>query len=218
MDQFATSSPGLPKEAFREPTRAKRGEASELEASCCAWAALAGALLAVAAWLRRRAGRRSRATIRLAANASSTTQPEPTATEPVARRHAHANRRRRVGARMRPRCITGSCCDVGDQVALESGMAKVTYDCGAEVVLAGPVRLLAAQPDGRLSGVGPDHGQRAAAGVFVRHSFAAGRHGRPGHVVRRRGRRSTAGPSCTCSKAKCSAASRASNRPASATK
>ncbi len=37
-----------------------------------------------------------------------------------------------------PSCITASCLPKGDSVALASGMAKVTYDCGAEVVLQGP--------------------------------------------------------------------------------
>ena len=36
--------------------------------------------------------------------------------------------------------MASSSCK-GDQIALRSGMVKVTFDCGAEVVLEGPVRL-----------------------------------------------------------------------------
>jgi hypothetical protein len=129
MDQFATSSPGLPKEAFREQRErpARRGPSRLL-----GWAALAGALLAVAAWMLVERGANAPQDPALAQTDAKpdSIQPEVTATltqivdgvwAPDATELHH-----------------GQLLYVGDRVALNSGMAKITYDCGAEVVLEGP--------------------------------------------------------------------------------
>ena len=41
-------------------------------------------------------------------------------------------------------------------------MAKVTFDCGAEVVLQGPCDFVVQRPDGRRPAIRTDYGQRAA--------------------------------------------------------
>ena len=191
MDQFVTTSPGLPKETMkqlRESSAAVARERRERKFGgglrALGWAALFGTVACSAAWL-----------------VIARSQPEATSrrnrTErartghigPEDRRHAHASRRRRLGGGC-PGAASWSTAASRRSSGAEVGNGEDHLRLRRRSRAARTMRLLAARADGRLSGIGSDHGQRAAAGVFFRHPLAAGRHGRPRHVVRRRGRRS----------------------------
>ena len=130
MDQFATSSPSLPKEAFRE--RRERSGGGGGGKWLLASAVLAGALVSVAAWLIvDRSGRQ------IVDPSVAKTETEPAGTEPVVTATL-TQIVDGVWAAGAPVLHHGQLLRVGDQVALASGMVKVTYDCGAEVVLEGP--------------------------------------------------------------------------------
>ncbi|MEX2091042.1 MAG: LamG-like jellyroll fold domain-containing protein [Pirellulales bacterium] len=135
MDQFATSSPGLPKEAFRERRERSVGGGGGGGGGgkwLLAWAVLAGALVSVAAWLIvDRSGRQ------IVDPTVAKTEAEPAGTEPVVTATL-TQIVDGVWAAGAPVLHHGQLLHVGDQVALASGMVKVTYDCGAEVVLEGP--------------------------------------------------------------------------------
>jgi hypothetical protein len=127
MEQFATSSPGLPKEAFREQRERNDGSGRRL-----VWASLAAALLAVAAWLIvERSGHWPLSAVAPASDTDSVTD-EPTIAATLTQVVDG------VWAEGAPVLHHGQLLYVGDRVSLESGMAKITYDCGAEVVIEGP--------------------------------------------------------------------------------
>jgi hypothetical protein len=129
MDQFSTSMPGLPKEALRD--QRERSAKSSSWTQSLAWAGLAGAILVAAAWY-----------------VTDTWIPAPLkdlAAKPAA---ADANGPEIVATLTQivdgvwepgaPALHYGQPLRLGDQVALKSGMVKITYDCGAEIVLQGP--------------------------------------------------------------------------------
>lgn len=127
MDQFSTTMPGLPREALREP-RAERSTVLSWSQRL-AWTGLAAAILAVAAWylmlptvpVEKQLADKGRMQINLG-------EPFATLTQIVDG----------VWAPGAPELHYGQPLRLGDQVALESGMVKITYDCGAEIVLEGP--------------------------------------------------------------------------------
>ncbi len=135
MDQFATSSPSLPKEAFRERRERSSGGSGGGSGGgrrMFAWATIAGALLSVGAWLWV-----DRSEPQTADPTVAKTVTEPTTSELVIAATL-TQIVDGVWAKGAPALHHGQLLHVGDQVALVSGMAKITYDCGAEVVLQGP--------------------------------------------------------------------------------
>jgi Concanavalin A-like lectin/glucanases superfamily len=130
MDQFASSSPGLPKDAFRD--RRERGAPSGGRRRMFAWLALAGMLAACAAWL-------------IVARSDLRGLGEMIADSVVGRAggggESAATLTQLVDAKWAAGKTVfhhGQQLHVGDRIELASGLAKVTYDCGAEVVLQGP--------------------------------------------------------------------------------
>ncbi|MGD9635547.1 MAG: LamG-like jellyroll fold domain-containing protein [Pirellulales bacterium] len=131
MDQFS-HSPLLPREAFREG-REKGHRGSRRGIRVLSWAALAGALLCFAAWF-------------VVDRALPTAAIDPTLVkrvEPLGDGEGAitATLTQIVDAQWvqgAPELRHGQLLRVGDRIGLASGKAKVTFDCGAEVVLEGP--------------------------------------------------------------------------------
>lgn len=133
LDQFSNSSPTLPKEAFR--VGHERRVASGGERRYLSWAALAGAVLVVGTWLVVNRGNQDGTLVdpTTAVRSSATaTANEPLVTATLTQvEDCSWNAEAKAFQR-------GELLRVGDRVAIESGRIKVTYDCGAEVVLEGP--------------------------------------------------------------------------------
>jgi anti-sigma factor RsiW len=139
MDQFVTTSPGLPKETVKQlressaaVARERNSRAPHARLRTLGWASLAGAVVFSAMWIfadhfqpesKRTAARQAEAV------------PDPSAPKVVATLTQVDGAVWAAGATA---LSHGQLLRVGDQVALKSGMAKVTFDCGAEVVLQGP--------------------------------------------------------------------------------
>lgn len=158
MDQFVTMSPALPKAAFREPITPATGAISRrlgehriirhdrsqrtngfpqlTSFRAIALATLAAVATGAAVWV---------FTDRMMEERVSTTKGRvATSQEPESDKNGPAIVATLtqvvdgVWAPGAPVLHHGQQLEVGTQVALTSGMVKVTYDCGAEVVLEGP--------------------------------------------------------------------------------
>jgi hypothetical protein len=134
LDQFSTSSPMLPKEAFREG-REKSVGSGRRGRRLLAWAAIAGAALAVGTWL----------VLDRAIPKKTSVDPTNIARTGTAENHVEAviaaTLTQTVSCEWAPfgtHYHHGQLLHVGDRVAVKSGRVKITYDCGAEVVLEGP--------------------------------------------------------------------------------
>ena len=139
MDQFVTTAPGLPKETVKQlressvaNARERNGRFTRARLRTLSWASLAGALVFGVMWL---LADRSQPESKDIATRQVEVAPDSSATKVVA---TLTQVDRAVWAAGRPALHHGQLLRVGDQVTLQSGMAKVTFDCGAEVVLQGP--------------------------------------------------------------------------------
>lgn len=133
MDRFS-SSPLLPKEAFRTG-RDRNAESGRFGQRMMSWAALAGAVLLVGTWLYLNRG------IPEAISTDPTTVARPTTTHKDAGPAVAATLTQLADCTWcpdAPQFDHGQLLHVGDRVAIKSGRVKITYDCGAEVVLEGP--------------------------------------------------------------------------------
>lgn len=153
MDQYAAASPALRQEIFNNPaagkTPAAKPTASQSSASNRAsWPAITGfwkmafataALIIVALF----------ASLWNPAHQSSTVATTSASLNsfPVADQQVRlATLTQLVDAKWMPGAPEyhhGQQLIRGDRVALETGMAKITYDCGAEIVLEGPCEFVA---------------------------------------------------------------------------
>lgn len=140
MDQFATSSPSLPKEVFRERQERSAGGGRFGGQRMLAWAALAGALLSVGAWLISNRDDEVQVDPMLAKVEQPSISTEPVVAATLTQIVDG------VWAKDATALHHGQLLHVGDRVALASGMAKITYDCGAEVVLEGPCEFFLQGP------------------------------------------------------------------------
>jgi hypothetical protein len=151
MDQFATRSPALRQELFRQQTGAKavagtgigrlfaqRGRRALLAASLMA-AALVVFALSSFFWN----GRPSR--IDLAEQGASERQ-QNTSQKPKTRLATLTLLNNAIWVKGAPQFHHGEQLMQGARIALVSGLAKVTFDCGAEVVLEGPCEFEAREP------------------------------------------------------------------------
>jgi hypothetical protein len=139
MDQFVQGSPGLPKGAFRQPTNLTDASRPSENAGYAArtartgkWLALAAAvaIAGVVAWW---------VVDKSPPDNSIATAPTPTRGPFIATLTQVVDGVWAPGA---PEPGHGQQLAKGSRVALTSGMAKVTYDCGAEVVLQGPCEFI----------------------------------------------------------------------------
>jgi len=134
LDQYSNSSPRLPKEAFRAG-RERQATAGRGEQRLLSWAALAAAVLVVGSWLllsRQGPDHIAIDPTSVARSSAAATNSEPIVTatltqvedckwSPIATKYDRGQQLR-----------------VGARVAIKTGRVKLTYDCGAEVVLEGP--------------------------------------------------------------------------------
>ncbi|HZZ27657.1 MAG TPA: LamG-like jellyroll fold domain-containing protein [Pirellulales bacterium] len=152
MDQFAQGAPGLSKRAFSQLTAASkkqtsgaknllfsderaRRDASSLRFISRRWwlaGAAAAVLLGLTAWVFRQ-------------HTNSWLSEVPTARD-VDNTDVVATLTQLVDGVWQPRATEfhpGQLLSKGSHIALHSGMAKVTFECGAEVVLQGPCEFVA---------------------------------------------------------------------------
>jgi Concanavalin A-like lectin/glucanases superfamily len=132
MDQFVTTAPGLPKQTVNQLRESSAAVARKQYRRTLVWMACTSAVVLSAIWLLaiRSQPESEENGVRLADAAVDSSAPKVVATLTQVVDCAWA-----AGA---PALHHGQLLRVGDQVALKSGMAKVTFDCGAEVVLEGP--------------------------------------------------------------------------------
>jgi anti-sigma factor RsiW len=163
MEQFATGSSALPKKALSQGTAA-RGQQEKLSDAGASilpanrippvggpgilqftrlqwqrWLALgtaAAAVMAIAVWI---SVHRFRNGETIGPLAASRAEREADHVDVVATLTQMVDG---VWMRGAPQLTPGQLLPKGTRVALESGMAKVTFDCGAEVVLQGPCDFL----------------------------------------------------------------------------
>jgi hypothetical protein len=155
MDQFVTSSPGLPKAALRQPSTLLKRALNKstvqeprdgklvrrivhlTRSHMGMLAALTAAAGVIAFWTLRRPSQPDMAeqgTAQVtAAQVAAPDQKKPSPAVATLTQVVDG-----VWADGAPMLHHGQQLEVGTQVALASGMVKVTYDCGAEVVLEGP--------------------------------------------------------------------------------
>jgi hypothetical protein len=139
MDQFMQGSPGLPKGAFRQPSAAATPSSAADGAAhkvrnrrLGRWQALAAAvaITGIIAWW---------VVDRPSALAPVKSLPAPIRGQIIATLTQVVDGVWAPGA---PELGHGQQLAKGSRVALATGMAKVTYDCGAEVVLQGPCEFI----------------------------------------------------------------------------
>lgn len=151
MDQFVMRSPVLRQQLFNEQPHAA-GAPAQSPAHLSAWltrnrwrtaaASLAAAALVAASilffesWLRRPGA---------AVSPTSTTVLPDVQTEP-ARLATLTQLNYAVWAKGAQQFRHGQQLLAGSRIMLESGMAKITFDCGAEVVLEGPCNFVTRRP------------------------------------------------------------------------
>jgi len=139
MDQFVTTAPGLPKETVKQlrqssaaVAREHKGRTRSSRFWTLGWVAFASVAVFSAVWL---LANRSQPETKEIDGRQAEVVPDPAAPIVAATLTQVVDCVWAAGA---PVLHHGQLLHVGDQVALKSGMAKVTFDCGAEVVLEGP--------------------------------------------------------------------------------
>jgi anti-sigma factor RsiW len=153
MDQFVTSSPGLPKDAFRKCIASEKQAAgktlfagrSDAEyvnrhrkgrwfRASLAMAVGASAVGVVAGWLMfNRLIRNENHAVTVHSAPSDPSERAPSSSVATLTQVVNA-----VWAADAPLLHHGQPLGEGSRIAIASGMAKVTFDCGAEVTLQGP--------------------------------------------------------------------------------
>lgn len=134
LDQFS-NSPLLPREAFREGRERNSAASSRIGQRMLSWAALAGAVLVVGTWLYLNRVKQVESPI----DPTSIARSEPTGKESGPA--VAATLTQLADCTWSPSATPfhhGQLLHVGDRVTIKSGRVKITYDCGAEVVLEGP--------------------------------------------------------------------------------
>jgi hypothetical protein len=151
MDQFAAGAPGLPRSAMSPASKSIAGavdrempgssrRAKRRHAPSLAIAATLITGVSIAAWLFHSAGTPSDKTEAHVVDAPLRSS-SPTAEKPA----VLGTVTQLVAAQWKPGAVQlrhGQQLSAGATVALESGLAKVTYECGAEVVLEGPCEFI----------------------------------------------------------------------------
>src|SRR5262245_31606982 len=148
MDHFVKGSPSVPKDALLQlastSTRQsgpKRSKSWLSLRQLFAWGAVAASLLALAAWtqhLRKDSNSSPAPTTFTKDSQSAAKQQEQNALSPQQVVATLTQVEDCVWEPGAPALHHGQQLVKGDQIALRSGMVKVTFDCGAEVVLEGP--------------------------------------------------------------------------------
>src|SRR5687768_638333 len=152
MDQFVQGSPGLPKGAFRQPANAAATESRQIDidlaggggsdhhdakwrfARWLTFTAAAAALVGfITWWVTHQSSLR---TMESAEKAKTLTESPPAERDEIVATLTQVVDG--VWAPGAPLLRHRQQLANGSRLALASGMAKVTYDCGAEVVLQGP--------------------------------------------------------------------------------
>lgn len=151
MDQFATRSPALRQEIFNKPVASKSTGSNRVKNALAmvrldglrigsfAVAALVIGAISIAVW---RSGRQP---ADVAVSPPSPAATNPTDTQPL--RFATLTQLiDAVWMHDAPHFHHGEQLVKGSRIALQTGMAKVTFDCGAEIVLEGPCDFVARNP------------------------------------------------------------------------
>jgi hypothetical protein len=142
MDQFVATAPGLPKETVKQlresstaVARDRSGRSDSGRFRSLSWAAFAMGVAIGAAWL---FANRSQ-NVPSESKQTATAQADPVSDSSASKVAATLTQVvDAVWAKGATALHHGQLLRVGDHVALQSGMVKVTFDCGAEVVLQGP--------------------------------------------------------------------------------